>query len=61
MHNNTLLPQAFIDKMTGILPKQLKIEDFIDVCQRPLRRAIRVNTLKISVEKFQIRAHQQGW
>ncbi|MFT4835164.1 MAG: 16S rRNA (cytosine1407-C5)-methyltransferase [Psychromonas sp.] len=61
MHSNTRLPQAFIDKMTGILPKQLKIEDFIAVCQRPLRRAIRVNTLKISVEKFQIRAREQGW
>lgn len=61
MHSNTRLPQAFIDKMTGILPKQLNIEDFIDVCQRPLRRAVRVNTLKISVEKFQIRAQQQGW
>lgn len=61
MHSNTRLPQPFIDKMTGILPDQLKIDDFIAVCHRPLRRAIRVNTLKISVEKFQIRAQEQGW
>jgi 16S rRNA (cytosine1407-C5)-methyltransferase len=61
MHNNTLLPQAFIDKMSGILPKQLNIEDFIESCHRPLRRAIRVNTLKISVADFQQRAQEHGW
>ena len=61
MYNNTLLPQAFIDKMSGILPEQLNIEDFIESCHRPLRRAVRVNTLKISVADFQKRAAEQGW
>ncbi len=61
MHKNTLLPQAFIDKMSGILPEQLNIEDFIESCHRPLRRAVRVNTLKISVADFQKRAAEQGW
>ncbi|MGB5447012.1 MAG: 16S rRNA (cytosine(1407)-C(5))-methyltransferase RsmF [Psychromonas sp.] len=61
MYNNTLLPQAFIDKMSGILPEQLNIEDFIESCHRPLRRAVRVNTLKISVTEFQKRAQEQGW
>ncbi len=28
------------------------LDDFIAACQRPLRRSIRVNTLKISVEDF---------
>ena len=61
MHTNTLLPQAFIDKMSGILPEQLNMEDFIASCHRPLRRAVRVNTLKISVIDFQQRAKQHGW
>mgnify|MGYP001418054864 CR=1 FL=1 len=61
MDSNTLLPQPFIDKMSNILPKHLNIQDLIEFCQRPLRRAIRVNTLKISVEDFQLRALEQGW
>ena len=61
MDSNTLLPQPFIDKMSNILPEHLNIQDLIKFCQRPLRRAIRVNTLKISVADFQLRAIEQGW
>ncbi len=61
MDSNTLLPQPFIDKMSGILPKHLNIQDLIEFCHRPLRRAIRVNTLKISVADFKNRAIEQGW
>lgn len=61
MDSNTLLPQPFIDKMSSILPEHLNIQDLITYCQRPLRRAIRVNTLKISVADFKLRALEQGW
>lgn len=61
MDSNTLLPSAFIDKMSNILPEHLDIQDFIEFCQRPLRRAVRVNTLKISVSNFQLRAAEHGW
>ncbi len=61
MDSNTLLPQPFIDKMSSILPEHLNIQDLITYCQRPLRRAIRVNTLKISVADFKQRALEQGW
>ena len=61
MDSNTLLPQPFVDKMKQILPDHLDIQDLIESCQRPLRRAIRVNTLKISVADFQLRAIEQGW
>ncbi|MEH6453611.1 MAG: 16S rRNA (cytosine(1407)-C(5))-methyltransferase RsmF [Psychromonas sp.] len=61
MDNNTLLPKEFIDKMASIMPKHLHIEDLVNACQRPLRRAIRVNTLKISIQKFIQRATEHGW
>lgn len=35
--------------------------DFIAACQRPLRKSIRVNTLKVTIEEFIQRAQQKGW
>lgn len=61
VENNKLLPQAFIDKMAGIIPEQLSLQDFVDSCHQPLRRAIRVNTLKISVDDFKLRAVEHHW
>ncbi|TEW56146.1 16S rRNA (cytosine(1407)-C(5))-methyltransferase RsmF [Psychromonas sp. RZ22] len=61
MDSNTFIPQAFIDKMSDILPSHLHIDDLVDACRRPLRRAIRVNTLKISVADFKLRAIEQNW
>ncbi len=61
MHSNVYLPQAFLDEIAAILPKQLNMEDFVTACQRPLRKSIRVNTLKISVEQFVQRAQEKGW
>jgi 16S rRNA (cytosine1407-C5)-methyltransferase len=37
------------------------MSDFIAACQRPLRKSIRVNTLKISVPAFQELAQANGW
>ncbi len=47
--------------MADILPEGLNMEDFISACQRPLRKSIRVNTLKISVDDFVQRASDKGW
>lgn len=58
---NTLLPQAFIDKMSGIMPAHLNMDEFITACHTPLRKAVRVNTLKISIEAFQLRAIEHNW
>ena len=38
--------------MREALPAHLSMDDFIAACQRPLRRSLRVNTLKISVADF---------
>ncbi|QTF08199.1 16S rRNA (cytosine(1407)-C(5))-methyltransferase RsmF [Brenneria izadpanahii] len=46
------LPPAFLSAIQDIMPQHLSMDDFISACQRPLRRSIRVNTLKISTEAF---------
>ena len=47
--------------MADILPEHLDLQTFVDSCHQPLRRAIRVNTLKISVDDFKIRASEHHW
>lgn len=55
------LPNAFINQIADILPAPLTMEDFIQSCKTPLRKSIRVNRLKISVEDFCARMRQQDW
>ena len=50
--NSVFLPDEFLAQMREALPAHLSFDAFIDACQRPLRRSIRINTLKISVEDF---------
>ncbi|WP_180706121.1 16S rRNA (cytosine(1407)-C(5))-methyltransferase RsmF [Dickeya sp. DW 0440] len=47
--------------MQAIMPAHLAMDEFIAACQRPLRRSIRVNTLKISVSAFLERVAPYGW
>ncbi|BCA39258.1 ribosomal RNA small subunit methyltransferase F [Kluyvera ascorbata] len=47
--------------MREAMPKNLSFEAFIDACQRPLRRSIRVNTLKITVDDFLALVAPYGW
>lgn len=61
MHHNVFLPEEFLTSIESILPQDLNMEDFVAACQRPLRKSIRVNTLKISVEEFLERAASKGW
>nr|WP_321383982.1 16S rRNA (cytosine(1407)-C(5))-methyltransferase RsmF [uncultured Vibrio sp.] len=61
MHPNVYIPDAFLEKIQTILPAGLNMEDFVSSCQKPLRKSIRVNTLKISVEAFIQRADEKGW
>ncbi|WP_082030195.1 16S rRNA (cytosine(1407)-C(5))-methyltransferase RsmF [Vibrio renipiscarius] len=61
MHQNVYLPENFLTEMAAILPKSLNMEDFISACQRPLRKSVRVNTLKLSVDAFLLRAKEKGW
>ncbi|MBY5991567.1 16S rRNA (cytosine(1407)-C(5))-methyltransferase RsmF [Ferrimonas balearica] len=53
--------QEFLDSIEAILPAHLTLEDFVAYSTQPLRRSIRVNTLKISVEAFTERMAAKGW
>lgn len=47
--------------MRDLLPAHLSFDEFIAACQRPLRRSIRINTLKITVEDFLRLVAPYGW
>ncbi|WP_330983591.1 MULTISPECIES: 16S rRNA (cytosine(1407)-C(5))-methyltransferase RsmF [Enterobacterales] len=55
------LPDSFLEVMRAAMPAHLSFDEFIAACQRPLRRSIRVNTLKISVEDFLQLVAPYGW
>lgn len=55
------LPPAFLDATRAIMPADLSMDDFIAACQRPLRRSLRVNTLKISVTDFLTLVQDYDW
>ena len=61
MHSNVYLPTEFLSHVESFLPDELNMEDFISACQRPLRKSIRVNTLKVTVEDFRRQAAQKQW
>nr|WP_209439250.1 16S rRNA (cytosine(1407)-C(5))-methyltransferase RsmF [Intestinirhabdus alba] len=48
-------------QMREAMPASLSFEAFLAACQRPLRRSIRVNTLKISVADFLALTARYGW
>ena len=54
-------PDAFLTQMREAMPSTLSFDDFLAACQRPLRRSIRVNTLKISVADFLQLTAPYGW
>ena len=59
--NSVFLPDEFLAQMREAMPAHLAFDDFIAACQRPLRRSIRVNTLKISVADFLALVSPYGW
>ena len=52
MHANVYIPEEFLTHIEAIMPGHLDMASFVASCQKPLRKSIRVNTLKISVEDF---------
>lgn len=59
--NSVYLPDEFLAQMREAMPASLSFDDFIAACQRPLRRSIRVNTLKISVADFLALVAPYAW
>jgi 16S rRNA (cytosine1407-C5)-methyltransferase len=61
LHANVYIPEEFLTHIEGIMPSHLDMASFVASCQKPLRKSIRVNTLKVSVEDFLVRAKDKGW
>ncbi|WP_051860991.1 16S rRNA (cytosine(1407)-C(5))-methyltransferase RsmF [Yokenella regensburgei] len=59
--NSVFLPDDFLLQMRAAMPAELSFDDFLAACQRPLRRSIRVNTLKITVADFLALVAPYGW
>lgn len=55
------LNQNFINTIAQELPSHLSMAEFTAACARPLRRSIRVNTLKISSDEFKRLMQPKGW
>ncbi len=51
----------FIDNIQPQFPDHLSFDEFIDYCHKPLRRSIRVNTLRISVGAFIVMMEPKDW
>jgi 16S rRNA (cytosine1407-C5)-methyltransferase len=58
---NNLLPDAFVSTISDIMPSAFSLEEFEEICHKPLRKSIRVNTVKCSVEKFKLLAKDKNW
>lgn len=56
-----LFPSDFLTLMRDALPDDAELQRFITISQQPLRRTIRVNTLKISVADFLAQTANYGW
>ncbi|MFG1172326.1 16S rRNA (cytosine(1407)-C(5))-methyltransferase RsmF [Erwiniaceae bacterium CAU 1747] len=54
-------PPAFLSLMQQMLPDPTEFDRFIAISQQPLRRSLRVNTLKISVADFLQRVAPLEW
>ncbi|WP_312046709.1 16S rRNA (cytosine(1407)-C(5))-methyltransferase RsmF [Erwinia sp.] len=54
-------PDLFLHQMRELLPDSAEFEQFIAISQQPLRRSLRVNTLKISVEAFLTLVEPYQW
>ncbi|MEN3754017.1 16S rRNA (cytosine(1407)-C(5))-methyltransferase RsmF [Mangrovibacter sp. SLW1] len=59
--HDLFLPPEFLQLMGDILPNSSSLDSFLAYCAKPLRRSIRVNTLKISVADFLILTAPYQW
>ncbi|WP_125719565.1 16S rRNA (cytosine(1407)-C(5))-methyltransferase RsmF [Pseudoalteromonas rubra] len=61
MDNKTYIPDEFIADVASYIPAHLSMDDFIASCRSGLRRAVRVNTLKMSQQAFEHEAVKLNW
>ena len=61
LDKHTFIPAEFIADVQRYLPSHLSLDDYLTSCQSPLRPALRVNTLKMSVADFKTYAANHDW
>lgn len=59
--SSSLFPADFLALMRDMLPNDADLNRFLAISQQPLRRSLRVNTLKISVADFLAQTAHYGW
>ncbi|CAO96557.1 16S rRNA (cytosine(1407)-C(5))-methyltransferase RsmF [Erwinia tasmaniensis] len=59
--SRVFFPPAFVEQMQQLLPDADEFQRFITSSQLPLRRSLRVNTLKISVDDFLTLVEPYQW
>jgi len=57
---SAIFPEKFLDRYKKILSKK-EFEKFLFYSQKPLRKSIRINSLKISVEEFKKISEKNNW
>ncbi len=60
MRQKKKLPSAFLEKYKKVL-SNTEFKKFQEACTQPLKKSIRINTLKISVADFKKRAKRKKW
>jgi 16S rRNA (cytosine1407-C5)-methyltransferase len=61
VHSSVFIPDEFLQLMAKTLPNDHDLDSFIACCQTPLRRSLRVNTLKIDVDAFLKLVAHHNW
>ncbi|WP_437613268.1 16S rRNA (cytosine(1407)-C(5))-methyltransferase RsmF [Erwinia sp. V71] len=59
--SRVFFPDSFLSAMCETLPDSAAFDAFIAISQQPLRRSLRVNTLKISVDDFLRQVEPYNW
>jgi 16S rRNA (cytosine1407-C5)-methyltransferase len=60
LNSKAIISEAFLAHASESFLADEQRFAFIEACRRPLRKSIRVNTLKVSVEEFGLKAQQLG-
>ncbi|WP_072032302.1 16S rRNA (cytosine(1407)-C(5))-methyltransferase RsmF [Erwinia sp. 9145] len=61
LSSQLVFPDLFLQQMRDLLPDSADFARFIEISQQPLRRSVRVNTLKISVADFLKEVEPYNW
>ncbi len=61
MNHNSYIPESYIHYLSSMIDSEDTLTKVLEICRQPLRKSIRVNTLRISVDEFRSIADSLGW